>query len=130
MADAMPTPTPKRMRHKKRGTVYEVIDEADLQTEKPLSDYAVVVVYRDPSNGRLWVRPREEFYDGRFEEVPADGQEVTTVGEYAARAIAREKARIEDVPDKQLNRYIEDNWFGEWVLVTNSLRTWRQEMAR
>jgi len=65
--------TPARVRHKKRGTEYEVLGEADLQTETPLRDYAVVVVYRDPTNGRLWVRPVGEFNDGRFEEVPLGG---------------------------------------------------------
>lgn len=60
---------PARVRHKKRGTEYEVLGEADLQTERPISNYEVVVVYRDPSNGRLWVRPAAEFNDGRFEAV-------------------------------------------------------------
>ena len=50
-----------------------------------------------------------------------------TPGEYAARAVAREKARIDGVPLKQQDKYVEDNWFGEWVLVTNSLMTWKQE---
>lgn len=61
--------TPARVRHKKRGTEYDVLGEADLQTEKPLRDYAVVMVYRDPTSGRLWVRPVDEFNDGRFEVV-------------------------------------------------------------
>jgi hypothetical protein len=68
MADKQKT-TPTRVRHKKRGTEYEVLGEADLQTEKPLRDYAVVMVYRDPATGRLWVRPVDEFNDGRFEVV-------------------------------------------------------------
>ena len=59
--------TPARVRHKKRGTEYEVLGEADLQTGKPLTDYAVVIVYRDVTTGRIWVRPRDEFTDGRFE---------------------------------------------------------------
>lgn len=58
-----------RWRHRKRGTEYELLGEADLQTEKPLTDYAVVAVYRDVVSGRLWVRPIDEFNDGRFERV-------------------------------------------------------------
>lgn len=56
-------------RHIKRGTEYQFIDEADLQTDKPLSDYEVVSVYRG-NDGRVWVRPSSEFNDGRFERLP------------------------------------------------------------
>lgn len=52
-------------RHVKRGTMYQVLDEVDLQTEKPLSDYAVLTLYRG-EDGRLWARPTSEFNDGRF----------------------------------------------------------------
>ena len=55
------------VRHKKRGTTYEVIGEADLQTERPISDYEVLTVYKGP-DGRLWARPSTEFEDGRFED--------------------------------------------------------------
>lgn len=57
-------------RHVKRGTEYQVVDEADLQTEAPLTDYAVLTVYRGP-DGRLWARPSTEFNDGRFEPLAA-----------------------------------------------------------
>lgn len=57
----------ERYRHKKRGTTYRVIGEADLQCDRPVSDYDVVVVYQAEHDGRIWVRPRSEFNDGRFE---------------------------------------------------------------
>lgn len=73
---------PERWRHKRRGTEYVLLGEADLQTEKPLADYAVVAVYRDVSNGRLWVRPVDEFRDGRFEKLAplADDQPSSASG--------------------------------------------------
>ena len=58
-------PPPARYRHVKSGGVYEIVTLAQME-----SDGAEVVVYR-PTNGeaRTWVRPRAEFFDGRF--VPA-----------------------------------------------------------
>lgn len=61
--------TTRRWRHKKRGTVYEEIGRAELQTSE---DYVVegdtVVVYRG-EDGKLWAREALEFEDGRFEEI-------------------------------------------------------------
>ena len=55
------------VRHKKRGTTYEVLAGlALLQTDTPLSDMAEVVVYRCKETGDFWVRPCSEFNDGRF----------------------------------------------------------------
>lgn len=53
--------------HKKRGTVYEVIGEAELQcaTHDP-SEGDELVIYRG-DDGKLWARMRDEFHDGRFE---------------------------------------------------------------
>lgn len=54
-------------RHKKRGTEYEIItDDALAQTDISIADNEQVVVYRG-HDGRIWVRTREEFDDGRFE---------------------------------------------------------------
>jgi hypothetical protein len=79
-----------RYRHKKRGTEYELIGFGKMQAENwieelwthqpesgspPKStwsrvDMREVAIYRsaaDPSE--IWVRPREEFEDGRFEPI-------------------------------------------------------------
>ncbi len=58
--DALP-----RVRHRKGG-VYEVLGLAVVQTDTPLADYDVVQVYRNVDDGSLWVRPKQEFDDGRF----------------------------------------------------------------
>ena len=72
-------------RHKKRGTVYEIISFGKLQasdlyregyndvwqtsTYKAV-DMIDVVIYRNvENNDEVWVRPKYEFYDGRFEAV-------------------------------------------------------------
>lgn len=56
-------------RHKKRGTTYTIIGTGKVQTEVPLKDYDRVVVYIGDERD-IWVRPVDEFNDGRFEELP------------------------------------------------------------
>lgn len=58
----------KLYRHKKRGTTYEIIGFGTMQIINSL-DGTKVVIYKDVDNGSLWVRPEDEFFDGRFEEV-------------------------------------------------------------
>lgn len=55
-------------RHRKRGSVYQEIGRAQLQSSEPITEGSVVVVYR-AADGRLWARPATEFDDGRFEKM-------------------------------------------------------------
>jgi hypothetical protein len=56
-----------KVKHKVRGTIYEVITNATVQTEIPLVDYDRVFVYRDIETGETYARRAAEMDDGRFE---------------------------------------------------------------
>lgn len=67
-------------RHKKRGTEYVLIGYGKMQAENwfdlttpTLTEVSMheVAIYRSVDDGTLWVRPREEFEDGRFEPLSA-----------------------------------------------------------
>lgn len=70
----------QRYRHKKRGTVYEVItDSAFLQcSAAPEFEHSFEddcwTVYRSVKTHAIWVRPTEEFQDGRFERLSDDDE--------------------------------------------------------
>lgn len=55
-------------RHVRSGGAYEILGSAHIQTTRALADMAEVIVYRG-ADGRLWARDKDEFHDGRFEEV-------------------------------------------------------------
>jgi len=65
----------EQWRHKKRGTVYEVVThDASLQFAsapeiEETCDDLTFTVYRSLDTGAMYVRPTEEFMDGRFERV-------------------------------------------------------------
>ena len=47
-----------QFRHYKTGGTYEVITEAILESNPAV----LVVVYRNIESGKVWCRPRDEFY--------------------------------------------------------------------
>lgn len=57
-----------KWRHKKRGTIYEVLGDAELQAEpgSGVEEGWMFTIYRG-EDGKLWARPTNEFHDGRFE---------------------------------------------------------------
>lgn len=67
-------------RHRKRGTEYVLIGYGKMQSENWMdmsamgqgvsTDMAEVAIYSSVDDGSLWVRPREEFEDGRFLPLP------------------------------------------------------------
>jgi len=60
--------------HRQRGTAYSVLEEATAQCAVPIPDDATVQVYRDRKTGDLFIRPLDEFRDGRF--APAEAANV------------------------------------------------------
>jgi hypothetical protein len=64
----------EKYRHVKRGTVYEVVGTAELQTtDGALVDGSSLIVYRG-DDGRLWAREEGEFHDGRFAALQNGGE--------------------------------------------------------
>jgi hypothetical protein len=72
LAEQPPEPAQQIYRHKQRGGAYTVLGQACLQTARPIQDDQELVVYRG-EDGRLWARPFDEFYDGRFERIHGRG---------------------------------------------------------
>lgn len=63
-----------RVQHVKRGSTYRVVGRAKIQTGTPLPDDAEVMIYQGEEDGQLWVRPVDEFTDGRFRELGPEGE--------------------------------------------------------
>mgnify|MGYP000541216029 CR=1 FL=1 len=70
MSDDRTIEDARRVRHLKRGIEYEVVGRASVQAMHAIEEDDTVVVYRNEKTGALWVRPVDEFEDGRFEVLP------------------------------------------------------------
>jgi hypothetical protein len=63
----------EHVRHIKRGSTYRVLGKGKIQVSgNPLVDYAEVVVYASDETGDIWIRPIDEFEDGRFEKIASE----------------------------------------------------------
>lgn len=60
----------ERVRHIKRGTEYDVLGFAELQSEEFYgpTEGALLVIYRG-ADGKIWAREDSEFNDGRFKRI-------------------------------------------------------------
>lgn len=82
-------------RHVKRGTLYRLVSSAVLQTEHPVGDNEFLALYQD-EHGLYWVRPADEFKDGRFALLssepsrPAQGRDAALIRTHRSE---RDKAR-------------------------------------
>jgi len=54
-----------RYRHVKRGSTYEIISVGEDENNRGTQ----LVVYRGEDDGKIWVRPADQFFDGRFEQL-------------------------------------------------------------
>lgn len=59
------------VRHLKTGGVYQII-ATNARIEATLDEVVVYQKMHDPDHGSVWIRPAEEFFDGRFERVEPD----------------------------------------------------------
>lgn len=59
--DALP-----RYRHVKRGTTYQLLSIAEDENRRGTN----VAIYRGEDDGKVWSRPSDQFFDGRFERLP------------------------------------------------------------
>jgi len=59
--------------HGKRGGAYEILHGLNepvlMQTGITALDMQRMIVYRSLTHDSLWVRPFDEFFDGRFKEI-------------------------------------------------------------
>lgn len=86
-------------RHVKRGTEYQHIGTARIQSDVPLQDMDRVEVYLGSGDDDLWARRQVEFHDGRFAAItptPTDAEPVARITD--AMVDAAFKALPSDVP--------------------------------
>lgn len=62
-------PPTRLVRHRKRGSDYDVLlEQVSVQCSTPIKEGDILSVYVD-EDGKGWARPRDEFNDGRFESL-------------------------------------------------------------
>lgn len=98
-----------RFRHKIRGGTYVEMDIAIAQCAATIHDNDPVTVYRG-TDGQLYVRPSEEFGDGRFEAL----DDIQPLREYERRG--RHKLRL------SLRQGSEDAWV--YLLIGDRVVPW------
>lgn len=71
--DTNPCPIGSRWQHVARGTYYTVINHGTLLVvalDGARYDNEHVTIYESETDHSVWVRPLDEFLDGRFTRVP------------------------------------------------------------
>lgn len=64
---ALQAPRRVTWRHVKRGSEYVVLARGELQSSAgPIPEGTRLITYQGTDDGRVWVRPVDEFEDGRF----------------------------------------------------------------
>lgn len=61
-------------RHRKSGGLYLVLSMGAMQESKQNPFDELFVIYRCLENGYTWIRNRQEFLDGRFEQILEPGE--------------------------------------------------------
>lgn len=75
--------------------LYTLVAKAKLQTGQPANDMAEVLVYAGPTG--VWVRPTEEFMDGRFHEANRANHSDQTDEGSALVLVADEQAKVAEL---------------------------------
>jgi hypothetical protein len=124
-----------RYRHKKTGGHYVIHGTAKLQTAEPVGDMTEVVIYypedANPfdADTPLCARPIDEFFDGRFEEIPdaePDTPDALTAEERAAFRPVRLQWLVNHGPATVGLQFAHR---GSWQAVRFALTFWRRSLA-
>ncbi len=67
MTDNMPHKQSEIWQHVKSGGLYTVEGECMIE-----ADMTPAIIYRSLWDSAVWVRPKSEFYDGRFRNIAVD----------------------------------------------------------
>lgn len=99
------------VRHKIRGGTYEALALATVQTARPITDNAKLVLYQDHETGDYYVRPPDEFVDGRFERLLIDTPHIEHFLSAVAIEASHQRERWGEAHDRSKSA---ENWF--WLI--------------